>query len=522
MSSFDNSKLGFFTVEKLIVSDTSSDSINTTGNVVAANLTTTNGTSGSGTVTTNTLNASTINASKNNSSNYVAVFDNTGGSNSIKNLCIKNSQASAGTATAIDMRTYNSTEDPGARISLTDSNYSGILRLQLKAPGSIGGLLQDKIKIDPGTSGAITLTGPVSADSTVTALTTITGGFIQTTNGKSGVGTVTTNSVDTTTLSSTSITATGTITGGTLSTTNGTAGSGTVTSNSVNTNAVTTSSVTTQTLNATGNGVSYTSTLTNTNFGYKPALSLQNLYATTNTATGIDFRTYTSASDDPQCSVLFNDEGNYSGKFQVLVKDPAQNGQLRAKMTINPGNNGDIVLSGPVVVGGNISTLGGVSVPLGNIDIGVTGKLLMTVPCMERYHNTTQSINNSTETVVQFNTLGMNQGGVTSLISYDTNNHRFKNVSGRTYVALITYQVCWSANGTGIRTVQIFKGGANRYAVTSIAPSASDFNANSGSLTCPWSNNEEMWVVCWQTSGGTLLTSPNQGGGQNKFHITLL
>ena len=96
---------------------------------------------------------------------YSAIFDNTpgtGGSAAFaRGLLLRNRGAAANSATCIDFSTYDTlTSDPCARIRADDNTFSSTMKIQLKNTVS-GGVLTDKMVIEPTATGAITLTGPV-------------------------------------------------------------------------------------------------------------------------------------------------------------------------------------------------------------------------------------------------------------------------------------------------------------------------------------------------------------------------
>ncbi len=144
---------------------------------------------------------------------------------------------------------------------------------------------------------------------------------------------------------------------------------------------------------------------------------------------------------------------------------------------------------------------------------------------LSRQHNTTQSINDTSLTRVQFNTQLQSNGTIG--LSYDgsTNIGRFTNTSGTTKVYTISSVVSFAANATGVRAITLCLNGtttaSGRYAETLIpAVSAADSTVITISTNIVLAANDFIEVYAYQTSGGAL--NIGSGGGFGGSFISIL
>lgn len=117
---------------------------------------------------------------------------------------------------------------------------------------------------------------------------------------------------------------------------------------------------------------------------------------------------------------------------------------------------------------------------------------------------TTQLVNSSNNTVIQFNTLDLVQNGTTGL-TY--NSGFFYNYSGTTRVFQVNYEVNFPANSSGYRLAWIAVGSLNnqrRFATSEVESNVNLESKCQGSATIVLADNDFFAVYCWQNSGSQL------------------
>jgi hypothetical protein len=178
-----------------------------------------------------------------------------------------------------------------------------------------------------------------------------------------------------------------------------------------------------------------------------------------------------------------------------------------------------LAVNGALTANNSVSVSGANTLTVGG-DLTASAKLLYTAPCLERSHSVSVPYTTGADANVLFDTLGTNQGGISSLISYNTSTGVFTNTSGRTYVAIISYQVSWAQSSTGFRIAYIARNSANSRFGQSNVLASGDYTTNSGTAMFPLANNETFWIAMYSninTSVNTHLTF-----GINRMQITLL
>lgn len=131
-------------------------------------------------------------------------------------------------------------------------------------------------------------------------------------------------------------------------------------------------------------------------------------------------------------------------------------------------------------------------------------------------HSVDQSLNNATQTILQWDTERSDSNGFHST---STNISRITIPVGMGGVYLFAALVRWSANAFGDRTVVIFKNGFEPLAVQTIVPVASGANTDQLIISAPATLTPGEWVEAYvnQSSGSTLTVvkqgqfSPNFG-----------
>jgi hypothetical protein len=117
------------------------------------------------------------------------------------------------------------------------------------------------------------------------------------------------------------------------------------------------------------------------------------------------------------------------------------------------------------------------------------------------YDSTTQSIANNTSTIVTFDSENFDTDGFHST---STNTGRITIPTGLAGKYLVTFSFLWAQNGTGIRTANIFKNGANVYGVGEQSGNASVFAGPNGAVIIDCAVGDYLELVVFQSSGGAL------------------
>lgn len=139
----------------------------------------------------------------------------------------------------------------------------------------------------------------------------------------------------------------------------------------------------------------------------------------------------------------------------------------------------------------------------------------------ERTHSAVQTYTTGADATVLFDTNTQSQGNINSILSYNSTTGVFTNISGRLYLAIISYQIAWSnVQTTGFRIAYIARNNANnRFGQSNIVASG-DYTTNNGTAMFPVANGETFWIACYSnvnTSHNFLATK-----AENRIQITLL
>jgi hypothetical protein len=137
-------------------------------------------------------------------------------------------------------------------------------------------------------------------------------------------------------------------------------------------------------------------------------------------------------------------------------------------------------------------------------------------------NSTTQSISNSTWTAVTFDTEDYDVG---SMHSTSVNTSKFTVPTGGGGIYLLTAQVTFAANATGVRQIRFLKGsGATDIGGTSARSSvtATDIETLSSSLVVSLAAGDIVEVYAYQTSGGSLNIGSATAFAKNRMTVTKL
>lgn len=116
------------------------------------------------------------------------------------------------------------------------------------------------------------------------------------------------------------------------------------------------------------------------------------------------------------------------------------------------------------------------------------------------YNSTDQSIANSTNTILTWNTESFDVDGYHSTSS---NTSRFTVPTGKTGYFLFTANIGWGSSASGIRQVFFLKNGTAIATIESTT-SSSGFVEQSPSITVSLSAADYLEIRVWQNSGGNL------------------
>jgi hypothetical protein len=177
--------------------------------------------------------------------------------------------------------------------------------------------------------------------------------------------------------------------------------------------------------------------------------------------------------------------GNTSGN--VALRASSSSGSYNFNLPTDSGSAGQLLVSGG---GGSAPTYWGTSVA---------------PACLSRFHSTSQTINNNTQTTVLFDTIDNSISvGVTGL-SYSAGV--FTNTTSTTLTFEVNFSLFISSNSSATRVVWISSSNtSNRIGASEVAPNSSGVNPvgmnSSGVVTLP--ANGTFQVNAFQNSGSTL------------------
>jgi hypothetical protein len=191
-----------------------------------------------------------------------------------------------------------------------------------------------------------------------------------------------------------------------------------------------------------------------------------------------------------------------------------QNTVIDAEGDLLVGDAADVVQR--LAIGSNAQVL--------TVDTTVDGKIKWATPasasatfvgCQLEKITTAQSLTNNTDTAVTFNSEVFDTDG---FHDNSTNNSRITIPSGKAGKYLLTAQISFAANATGVRVVKIFKNGSILMLPSVIAPApATDFTVINNTTLVNASVGDYFEVFALQSSGGALNLNISQSNGVGCF-----
>lgn len=181
--------------------------------------------------------------------------------------------------------------------------------------------------------------------------------------------------------------------------------------------------------------------------------------------------------------------------------------------TATPTITGAVTLNSTLTVAGALTATTSASFGAAGLAVAFSGVLTSTVqPRVSAFNNATQSVNDSTNTALTFNTEDYQVG-----TSHSTGSNTSRFVAQSAGIYLICGATSFAANATGVRQAFFRKNGATalngQQRQQNLA--ASQVNMNVGCLQTTLALSDYLELVVFQNSGGALNVGDNSAGTES-------
>lgn len=224
---------------------------------------------------------------------------------------------------------------------------------------------------------------------------------------------------------------------------------------------------------------------------------------------------------DGQTGTYYNDPANLTSAVPVT-----KGGTGLASGTSGgiPYFSAGTTIASSAALGANAIVLGGGAgtTPATNANVTINSSNQLGSTTQNRciaFHNTTQSINNGTETVLNMNSEDVDVG---TMHDNATNNSRCTIPTGGDGFYEVCGRVHFTSNATGDRMVRVFKNGASFRFLSRINTNGTDDTHTGGCVFMTLVATDYIEITGFQASGGSLSVGTATRSGSNEISVVRL